>query len=127
MVSGGRREQETLSGKFFSKTFFIWKCLRKFCRPFPEAVKDAGILGDGNYSAYLFGKDPTLTEAILGNYLKALLRFKLCMAQFCTGNPFGPLVMNDRNPTLSQKGKAMLRQLRRLRIVSCRHCWVQGL
>lgn len=52
-------------------------------------MKDAGILGDGNYSASLFGKDPidTLTEAILGNYLKALLRFKLCMAQFCTGNP----------------------------------------
>lgn len=83
-------------------------------------MKDAGILGDGNYSVYLFGKDPidTLTEAILGNYLKALLRFKLCMAQFGTGNPFGPLVMNDRNPTLSQKGKAMLRQLRHLRIVS---------
>lgn len=30
-------------------------------------MKDAGILGDGKSSAYLFGKDPidTVTEAIL--------------------------------------------------------------
>lgn len=108
-----KHREEALSRKFSWK-LSPWRCLRSSVR-----VKAAGSLGDGDslikgaetrdLRTYLFGKGHllqamTVRSQVLGstlyNYLKAILRLKLCVVQLWAGASIWTVGCEWQKPSL---------------------------